>query len=137
MDPKPEMGAAAAEAAVSDTSPPLPHQNPPPIPAETAHPSAPDMAQLFAMLAGINNKMDDMEANTQTLRGEMQRIGRGLQAGTAIILAMARSEARTTGEKMVPPRAGTNELGGSATAVRPAVKAGTKKKFGRRVGRGS
>ena len=26
---------------------------------------------------------------------------------------------------MAPPRAGTNELGGSATAVRPAVKAGT------------
>ena len=30
MDPKPEM------AAVYDTSPPLPHQNPPPIPAESA-----------------------------------------------------------------------------------------------------
>ena len=29
MDPEAEMGAAAAEAAVYDTSPPLPHQNPP------------------------------------------------------------------------------------------------------------
>ena len=37
MDLEPEMGAAAAEAAVYDTSPPLPHQDPPPIPAGTAH----------------------------------------------------------------------------------------------------
>ena len=107
MDPKPEMGTAPAEAAVYDTY--LPHQNPPPIPAETVHLSAPDMAQLFAMLAEINNDMDAMEANTQTLRGEMQRIGRGLQAGTARMLAI-------TGEKMVPPRAATNELKGSAPA---------------------
>ena len=35
MDPKPEMGAAAAEAAVYDTSPSL-LRNPPPIPAESA-----------------------------------------------------------------------------------------------------
>ena len=69
MNPEHEMGAAAAVA--YDTSPSL-LRNPPPIPAETAHPSAPDMAQLFAMLAEINNKMDDMEENTQTLRGEMQ-----------------------------------------------------------------
>ena len=74
MDPKPEMGAAAAEAAVYDTSPSL-LRNPPPIPAETDHSNAPGMAQLFAMLAEINNEMDAMEANTQTLRGEMQRIG--------------------------------------------------------------
>ena len=67
-DPEPEMGVAAA--AVYDTSPPL-LRNPPPIPAETAHQSAPDMAQLFAMLAEMNNDMDAMEANTQTLRGEM------------------------------------------------------------------
>ena len=49
-DPEPEMGAATA--AAYDTSPPL-LRNPPPIPAETAHPSALDMAQLFAMLAEI------------------------------------------------------------------------------------
>ena len=116
-NPEPDMGAAAA--AVYDTSPPL-LRNHPPIPAETAHPSTPDMAQLFAMLAEINNKLDDMETNTQTLRGEMQRIGRGLQAGTVRMLAI-------TGElKMATPRAGTNELGGSATAVRPAVVAGEK-----------
>ena len=101
-DPEPEMGAAAA--AEYDTSPSL-LRNPPPIPAETAHQSTPDMAQLFAMLAGINNEMDAMEENTKTLWGEMQRIGRGLQAGTARMLAI-------TGEKMAPPRAGTNELGG-------------------------
>ena len=114
MDPEPEMGAAAA--AEYDTSPSL-LRNPPPIPAETAHPNAPDMAQLFAMLAEINNEMDAMEENTKTLRGEMQQIGRGLQAGTARMLAI-------TGEKMAAPRAATNELGGSATAVRPAVAAG-------------
>ena len=67
------------------------------------------MAQLFDMLAGINNKMDDMEENTQTLLGGMQRIGRGLQAGTARMLAI-------TGEKMATPRAGSNELKGSAPA---------------------
>ena len=88
-NPEPEMGAAAA--AAYDTSPSL-LRNPPPIPAETAHPSAPDMAQLFAMMAELNRNMN---ANMQTLRGEMQRIGRGLQAGTAEIMAIARSEVRT------------------------------------------
>ena len=56
MDPEPEMGAAAAEATVYDTSP-SPHQNPPPVPAETAHPGASDMAQLFAMMAELNRNM--------------------------------------------------------------------------------
>ena len=86
------------------------------------------MAQLFAMLAEMSNKMD---AHTQAfindaraLRGEMRQVGRGLQAGTAKIMAIARSEARTTVCKMATPRAATNELGGSATAVRPAVAAG-------------
>ena len=51
MDPEPEMGVAAAVA--YDTSPPLPHQNPPPIPAEMVHPSVPDMAQVCVMLAGV------------------------------------------------------------------------------------
>ena len=41
-DPEPKMGAAAA--AAYDTSPSL-LRNPPPIPAETAHPSAPDVSQ--------------------------------------------------------------------------------------------
>ena len=51
MDPKPEMGAAAATK--YDTSPPPLRQNPP-IPAETAHPRAPGVAQLFAMLAATD-----------------------------------------------------------------------------------
>ena len=67
MNPKPKMGAAAAVA--YDTSPPLPHQNPPPIPAETAHPGAFDMARLFAVLAGMENKM---EANTNEIKNEME-----------------------------------------------------------------
>ena len=50
------------------------------------------------------------------MRGEMQQIGRGLQAGTTNIMAIARSEARTTVCKMATPRAGTSELKGSAPA---------------------
>ena len=85
MDPKPEMGVAAA--AVYDTSPSL-LRNPPPIPAETAHQSAPDMTQLFAMLAGMNAKMDtnakeikeelkeeiknEMKANAQQMENKME-----------------------------------------------------------------
>ena len=64
-----------------------------------------------------------MEANTnkmEEMRGEMQNMGRGLQAG---IMAMARDETQTAGI-MATPRAGTSELGGSAMAVRPAVAAG-------------
>ena len=61
MDPEPEMGAAAAEAAVHDTSPPLLHQNPPPIPAETANPGAFDMAQLIAMLAEMRGETREMK----------------------------------------------------------------------------
>ena len=58
MDPKPEMGAAAAGAVVCDTSPSL-LRNPPPIPAETARPGALDMAQLFAMLANTQKALED------------------------------------------------------------------------------
>ena len=78
------------------------------------------MRQAFA------NKMD---AHTQafmsdmrTQRGEMQQIGRGLQAGTAGIKARALDETRTAECIMAAPRAGANELRGSATAVRPAIK---------------
>ena len=79
--PEPEMGAAAA--AVYDTSPPPLHQNPP-ILAESAQLSAPDIAQLFAMLAGmrgetqqmkegINNKMD---TNTNKMKKCRVRCGK-------------------------------------------------------------
>ena len=71
LNPEPEMGVAAA--AAFDTSPPLLHQNPPPIPAETVHPSAPDMAQLFAMLAGMKGDLQQMnskmDGNTQQMNG--------------------------------------------------------------------
>ena len=127
------MGAATAT--VYDASPP--HQNPP-ILAESAQPSAPDMAQLFDMLAGMKGNMQQMnskmDGNTQQMngiktdakemkeeikngmkeemkgmRGEMQQIGRSLQAG---IKAIVCSETQTAGGKMAPPRAGTSELGG-------------------------
>ena len=101
MDPKPKMAAAY------DTSPSL-LRNPPPIPAETARPSVPDMAQLCAMLAGVPaamqqmkgeimqtmdtnacNFMDRMDARTQAfksdmraMRGEMRQVGQCLQVGT-------------------------------------------------------
>ena len=71
MDPEPGMGAAAAaEAAVYDTSPPLPHQNPPPIPAETVRPGTPDMAQIYAMLAAMSA---NMEANTREIKKQRKR----------------------------------------------------------------
>ena len=63
------------------------------------------MAQLFAMMAELNRNMN---AHTQTLREEMQQMGRGLQAG---MKAIACSETRTTEGIMATPRAGTNELG--------------------------
>ena len=49
MDLEPGMGAAAAEAAAYDTSPPPLHQNPP-ILAESAQPGTFDIAQLFAVM---------------------------------------------------------------------------------------
>ena len=98
-------------------TPPLPHRNPPPIPAETARPGAPDMAQLWAMLAvmsanmnemreEIKNNTNKMEANTKGMRGEMKemldemrQVGQCLQAG-----------------RMATPRATSSELKGSAPA---------------------
>ena len=81
MDPEPEMGAAAAEAAVYDTSPSL-LRNPPPIPAETARPSTPDMDQLFTMLAGINGDIHgmkgEMEANTKSMNEQMEANTKGM-----------------------------------------------------------
>ena len=116
-NPEPEMGVAAATAAVYDTSPPLLHQTPPPILAESVHPSAPDLARLFAVLAQMEtntNRMENkMEANLkenakqikeemkeemEKMRGEMRQMGQCLQAGI-----------------MPMPRAATNELGGECT----------------------
>ena len=69
------------------------------------------MARLFAVLAGMENKMEantkeiknemekKMDGMTQTMRGEMRQVGQCLQAG-----------------KMAPPRAGSSELKGSAPA---------------------
>jgi len=91
MDLEPGMGAAAAEAAEYDTSPSL-LQNPP-ILAESAQLSAPDIAQLIAMLAAMNANMNDkmdgnarqmnkkMDGMAQTMREEMQCMGAGLQDG--------------------------------------------------------
>ena len=61
MDPEPEMGAAAAEAAVYDTSPSL-LRNPPPIPAETAQQGTIDMAQLVAILAAMRGMRNRWKA---------------------------------------------------------------------------
>ena len=59
VDPEPGMGAAAAEAAVHDTSPPPLYQNPP-ILAESAQPGTFDMAQLVAILAGMRGETREM-----------------------------------------------------------------------------
>ena len=71
MNPKPEMGAAAA--AVCDTSPPPLHQNPP-ILAEAAQLSAPDIAQLIAMLAGMRGEMREMK---EEIKKQHERNERG------------------------------------------------------------
>ena len=130
---EPEMGAGAA--AVYDT-PPLPGQNPSPVPSETAADNGGSgIAQLILMMQAMsgdmqemNNKMDtnaqqiknemknEMKNQMEELRGEMQRIGRGLQAG---LMAIACDE--TTEHKMAAPRAGANELRGSVDCVGPAV----------------
>ena len=114
MDSKPGMGAAAAVATKYDTSPPLLHQNPPPIPAETANLGAFDMAQLIAMLAEMrgetremkheikeemNENVKQMKDEMKKMRGEMRQVGQCLQAG-----------------KRATPSAATNELEGSAPA---------------------
>ena len=59
---------------------------------------------------------NEMKNQMEELRGEMQRIGRGLQAG---LMAIACDE--TTEHKMAVPRAGANELRGSVDCVGPAV----------------
>ena len=58
----------------------------------------------------MNANMQAFKSNMRALRGETRRMGQCLQAGI-----------------MAAPRAGTNELGRSATAVRPAVEAGEDK----------
>ena len=96
MDPEPEMGAVAAEATVDDTSPSPPHQNPPPIPAETVQQSEFDM--FLQAINRMNEKMganmrEEIKNNTsqmkeeargmreemKEMRGEMQNMGVGLQ----------------------------------------------------------
>ena len=62
-----------------------------------------------------------MDEIVQTIRGEMQRIGRGLQAGTAGIKAMARSETRAVELIMAVPHAGADKLRGSVDYVGPVV----------------
>ena len=116
MDPEPEMGAAAAEAAVDDTSPSPPYQNPLPIPAETVRQREFEMflqainrmneKMEVKMDRMENNIMQTMDAHTQAfmsdareLRGEMRQVGQCLQAG-----------------KRATPSAATNELKGSAPA---------------------
>ena len=100
------MGAAAA--AVYDTSPPPLPQNPP-ILDESAQLSAPDIAQLFAMLAAMNANMDGIKANTngikeemkdemKKMRGEMRQMGQCLQAGMEAITC---SETQTAEKKNV------------------------------------
>ena len=76
--------------------------------------------EMKANAQQMENKMD---GNTNDMKGEMKemrRVGQCLQAG---IMALACDETRTAGEKMATPRAGANELRGSALAVRPAMEA--------------
>uniref|UniRef100_A0A8C4Q386 Uncharacterized protein n=1 Tax=Eptatretus burgeri TaxID=7764 RepID=A0A8C4Q386_EPTBU len=81
--------------------------------------------QMNEMKTKMETNTNEMKVNAQgmkeemkELRGEMQQIGRSLQAGM---------KATTVEIKMAMPRVGANELGGSATVVRPAVEAGKEK----------
>uniref|UniRef100_A0A8C4PX57 Uncharacterized protein n=1 Tax=Eptatretus burgeri TaxID=7764 RepID=A0A8C4PX57_EPTBU len=70
------------------------------------------------MKTNMETNAQRMKEEMEKMRGEMQNMGRRRQAGTARMLAI-------TGElKLATPRVGANELGGSATVVRPTVKAG-------------
>ena len=137
MDPEPEMGAAAAEAAVYDTSPSPPHQNPPPILAESAQPGAFDVAQLFAVIEAnlrentrqmmqgmegmennINKKMEGMEKKMDGNTKKMDGMSRKMEANTTGMreeMKKMRGEMRKVGQclqagKMATPRAMTSEL---------------------------
>jgi len=71
--------------------------------------------------ANTNEIKEEMKDEMKKMRGEMRQMGQCLQAGMKAITC---SETQTARKKMAPPRAGTNELGGSATAVGPAREAG-------------
>ena len=61
-------------------TPPLPHQNPPPIPAETVRPGTPDMAQICAMLAAMGASIrEGMEANTSRMNENMNAKMEGMK----------------------------------------------------------
>ena len=70
MDPEPEMGAAAAEAAVYDTPPPHLRQISSPTPSETATDNGGSVQLSPMVLAQM------MEMITQAMRGETQQMGK-------------------------------------------------------------
>ena len=111
-NPEPEMAAAC------DASPPPLHRNPSPIPAETAQLSAPNIAQLVAILAGMENRI---EANRREIKNNMEGMSKGMEANTSRMEQTMRGEMRQVGQclqadKMATPRATTSELEGSAPA---------------------
>ena len=63
MDPEPEMGAAAAEAAAYDTSPPPLHQNPPILLGQSA---------IDLILRAMEDNTNKMEANVNGMKQEMK-----------------------------------------------------------------
>jgi len=98
-----------------------------------------EMQQMGSKIDGVNKQMEtstnemktnacrmnnNMEANTQSLRGEMQRMGLDLQVGQG---ALKEELKCLQAGIMAMPRAGGNELRGSATAVTPAMEAGEDK----------
>jgi len=99
MDPKPEMDAAAAEAAKYDTSPPHLHQIPSPAPSKTVSdnggsvPLSPLLTQIVEAFAQVTKE------EMRKVWGKTRHVGQCLQAGI-----------------MATPRAATNELEGSAPA---------------------
>ena len=85
MDPEPEMGAAAAEAAVYDTPPPHLRQIPSPTPSETGNGGAglfsPSVVtQLMEMITqAMNGNAQRMEANLKANANEMKEETNGMK----------------------------------------------------------
>ena len=77
----------------------------------------------------MEEKIDGNTDKMEKMRGEMQNMGLNLRAGQKAIMAVARDEARTMVCRTAASRGDTNELRGSATAVRPAMEVGEEKLF--------
>ena len=97
MDPKLEMGAAAA--AADFATPPLLQQIPSPAPSKTATDNGGSVPLPPLLMQIVEACTQMIKEEMKKMRGDMRQVGQCLQA-----------------DKMAPPRATTSELRGSAPA---------------------